>query len=59
MQNASDLLKSGKKKDMAEYKETLEVMQQEMIELIQKSAKEFIGVYSLIIPPSSTNNANL
>ena len=35
MQNANDLLKSGKKKDMAEYKETLEVMQQEMIELIQ------------------------
>ena len=44
MQNANDLLKSGKKKDMAEYKETLEVMQQEMIELIQKSAKEFIFI---------------
>ena len=44
MQNANDLLKSGTKKDMSGYKEALEVMQKEMIELIQKSAREFIFV---------------
>ena len=47
MNNANDLLKSGVKKNMAEYKEPLELMQQEMIALIQKSAKEFIFVIAV------------
>lgn len=44
IERANDLLKSGAGKPKSEYKEALQIMKQNMLELIQKAAKELVFV---------------
>ena len=44
IERANDLLKSGAGKPKSEYKEALQIMKHDMLELIQKAAKELVFV---------------